>query len=365
MKRKPTSYGDMLKTVGAVRHPLLKPHHREILFKIAIFANENGKGSRPTYAYLRAGTNHTDEYIRQLLNDLRGAEFNLVERTHTGQGKGNASIFRIRLENPAFPDDYPTHTVTPTDDKKLTPTDDEVAPTGQAVNPNSQEGLPQLPSDFTPTTELGPSLPAPPPAPPPPSLAETRKNSATHKSTAPIVAMPSGWGSSGFLAAMGEPTPAQCKQLGALARPYGVHGWVLLEEVVYKWTERPKGIDNLREPWFFFLKECPSRRVKEIILDNPRLAMKGIPGYKEKFDLGMDQQSLTHRVHWSCFALNTQPLSDIERELLNRAVNAHANRLTREEINTARAILERIDEQERLERLKPTTLFGDSEEGPQ
>ena len=384
MKRKTTSYGDMLKTVGAVVHPLLEAHHRELLYKLAIFANQNGRDIRPTYAYLRAGTNHTDEYIRQLLKHLR-VTCGLIERTHKGQGKGNASVFRICLENPAFPDDYPTRTVTPTDDEKLTPTGKQVTPTEPAVYPNSQATLPQLESDFTPTTELQPSfaLPKTPPHPPP----ETQKVSSEKRSAQVIVAMPQGWGDSPSLAAMGFYDDRQAKQLAALARPYGEHGWKVVKFAVLKWADaRPQGLFGLKQPWHFFFKECSADRIKQFVKDNHELSMMVIPGYAERWKFWEEKTALFMCLQWTYFSdEHKAEMSDVEKSLWQRGLK-HDLSITRDEYTVLRALCDegqrRWDLQKDNEKKteveiensdeiihdlfgKPATPDGDSEEGLQ
>src|SRR6266446_1459956 len=104
MKRKPTSYGDMLKTVARCNHPDLEPVHRCWLIALSLHADQNGGSAYPGYAALSEMTGRG--FDRQRIYSNHCVKLGLVEIASQGRGKGIANVYRICLEHDAFPDEY-------------------------------------------------------------------------------------------------------------------------------------------------------------------------------------------------------------------------------------------------------------------
>lgn len=172
MKRTPKNHHDLVNTVLCVSLPGLDHNAHVVLIKIAQHASADGTGSRPTYDFLRSGPDWGDTHIRNLLRNLE--ELKLIECTHRGRGKNNASVWRICREHPAYPDTYPTLKLTDTDEWQKTTA---LTTTPKAVNRHSEPGLSPLLDELTDTHKWQPSLHSsihtPTPTPPPPANPET------------------------------------------------------------------------------------------------------------------------------------------------------------------------------------------------
>ena len=105
MKRKPTSYGDMLKAVAHVKHPGLRDVDRHFLLALATDASEKGVGVRRGRDTLGDRIGRSGETVRKTVRRLE--QLGLLETTHKGHGPNNSNVYRLCLENPAYPDDYP------------------------------------------------------------------------------------------------------------------------------------------------------------------------------------------------------------------------------------------------------------------
>jgi hypothetical protein len=109
VKRKPTSYGDMLKSVQTIQHPDLKQPHRNLLLAIAVWCGQTGESSRPTHEYFQQALGVGRTRVKDILAEVIALGFAVC--THRGRGKGDASVYRICLEHPAFTDTYKGHHV--------------------------------------------------------------------------------------------------------------------------------------------------------------------------------------------------------------------------------------------------------------
>ena len=249
MNRKPKNYSDMLKTVAAVSHPDLKAHHRNLLNALALSAHSNGEGSRPGHEALKIALGgKSDKWVARLLGELRH-DMKLIDLTHRGRGDGNASIYKLCLENTAYPDWYPGLKDEKSKSEVITnhraqyhQPKDEVSPTDDTVITNHVVPTIQLP------IQNPSNLPAIP------------------QNKIQLTLPPEGWGDSPLLSTMGATKPNQLRQLQELARPYGEHGWELLRYVIQRWQDqRPRGMVGLNEPWFFFLSEMNAGRIKRMV----------------------------------------------------------------------------------------------------
>ena len=167
MKRRPTSQTDLILTVAAVNDPRLKPYHRNVLNTLAVRASySTGENAIPTYPLLQAALGQKSaKWVGDLLRELRA--WGLVERTHKGRGEGNASVFRICLEHPAFPDEYPTFKPKPVKvnrkqalpvyEPDLPQADDELTASEIEVNRKQESSLPQADDELTASAYLQPS----------------------------------------------------------------------------------------------------------------------------------------------------------------------------------------------------------------
>jgi hypothetical protein len=104
VKRKTSSRDDFLKTVARCNHPKMKDVHHRWLMGIALSASPNGEGSYPGYTALCEMTGR--KFDRQRIFSNFMVSIGIVEVVSRGVGKGIANVYRICLENPAFPDDY-------------------------------------------------------------------------------------------------------------------------------------------------------------------------------------------------------------------------------------------------------------------
>jgi hypothetical protein len=253
MNRARSSYSDMIKTVLCVQHTELKPHHRVLLNAIAAFTNESGKGSRPTYAFLRVALGDVGEtWVRNGLKKLR--KWKLVERTHQGKGPGDASVFRICLENPAFPDEYPTlKQKVPTLRSAAIEESPIPAPAGSNTRtaepeyPHSEGQIPALRSADHPFFH-----PNPPSNPPSQQL---RKTEGGKDFTNPTPSAIAEWISKTSEVLYDEPTKAIQQQILAVAIPFGEDAVPMLATRFDHFKARAKGFGGLNQPWGFFVRE--------------------------------------------------------------------------------------------------------------
>src|SRR6202030_2657503 len=98
MKRKPTSYRDMLETVIRVKHPDLEDVHKIWLLGIALNAGQTGEHAYPGYDALSEMTGRG--FDRQRLYSNHCIKLGLVELVKKGNGPGIANVYRICLEHP-------------------------------------------------------------------------------------------------------------------------------------------------------------------------------------------------------------------------------------------------------------------------
>jgi DNA-binding transcriptional ArsR family regulator len=273
-----SSYGDMIKTVLSCKHPKLKPHQRPVLNALASFASPTGRGARPTYQFLQnLGDDGTSrQHVGRILKQLYG--LGLVERMHQGQGKGNASIWRICLESPYFPDTYATRKA---DDESMEPAEQLREPV-EAVNATSSASLGNLETELT----------QPPQVAPPKSPSKSPSNHPTKE-------MPSGWMDGAKLAAMGMPTANERKRLETLAASY-LDPWPLLQMFIGDWQDtRPRGMTGLGQPWMWFFKECGGPRLRKFVEASYSLCMKHVPGFVEQHEKHIDKVAIEINKAWS------------------------------------------------------------------
>jgi hypothetical protein len=96
----------MLKFLRVVQNCTAELSDGEIII-LGVLATEadykTGRGSRPGIARMRKASRRSERGVQFILKSLRSKK--LIELTSKGDGgRGLASIYRICLENPAFPD---------------------------------------------------------------------------------------------------------------------------------------------------------------------------------------------------------------------------------------------------------------------
>ncbi len=99
----PKSYRAMLIAVAAANHPEIDGTDKALLNVLGINADaKTGKNARPGNAALLAATGIKWSALHERIN--RNISRGLIECTFKARGKGMASEYRLRLENPAYPD---------------------------------------------------------------------------------------------------------------------------------------------------------------------------------------------------------------------------------------------------------------------
>src|ERR1700678_2283892 len=281
MKRKCTSYGDMIKTVASCKHPRLKSHQRNLLNVMATCASINGANIRPTYKFMQEALGVTRQHIGRVLNQIYG--LGILELTHHGVGEGNASIWRIVLEHESFPETYATRKETPSTQPE------------RFQNATFEEPERNLSVASTQPPEVAPSNPFIPTVHP-----TNHPEKIAAKPKPQLTKMPDGWmDRSPQLATMGMPTAKEQKQLCALGSPY-LHPWRLLREFICDWQDvRPRGMTGLAQPWLAFFRECSAKRLDAFTRDSHARSLLHLHGYEAAHEEHMKKVMLKIAASWS------------------------------------------------------------------
>jgi hypothetical protein len=361
MNRRPTSYGDMIKSVLTVRFPDLKPHHRLLLVSLAAFADgQTGKSSRPTYAYLKISLGEVqDTWVALLLKEL--AQFGLIEKTHKGSGPGNASIFRICLEHAAFPDTYPTMTLDdeyPQDvvrvSNQIPSVNGENTLTKEAEYPHSDNRIPSPRGEDHPKLSSETSIQ--------PSHPEIRKADGGMDSSKPSAKEPEKSDTENFFdkhhKTMGRCEKKTRRQIEALAEREGQgHPWELMNEIALRFQNRTRGLVGLRDTWGNFLTEAP-QNISDLRKDS-WWQEKYDPAYKEKMALAVA------RGRWGCaYGRNWESrfyttLTEEEKETVKLSYRAAVSFTSLAEIQQAhRKVCDLQQRQDVWEEANPETVLA-------
>jgi len=106
MNGKPKSYRAMLLAVAAAKHPELDGVDKALLQVIAMNADATtGGSSRPGNALLMSATELGWDAIHARIK--KNVERGLIECTYKANTRHMASVYRVCLENPAYPDQTP------------------------------------------------------------------------------------------------------------------------------------------------------------------------------------------------------------------------------------------------------------------
>lgn len=106
MNGKPKTYGAMQKAVGYCTHPDLDGVDIAILGCFARYADAAGRNSFPGNVNLCAASRLGQSSMLARVAKLRD-KYQLIEMTQKGDGRGNASEYRVCLESSHFPDRAP------------------------------------------------------------------------------------------------------------------------------------------------------------------------------------------------------------------------------------------------------------------
>jgi hypothetical protein len=261
-----TSMLKFLRTVQNCTAPL-SDGERLVLWSLAIEADYNtGKNSHPGNTRLAQVTMRTPQGVLYIVRGLLAK--GLIEKTREGHPsfKGQsaqAAWYRICLENPAFPNrsdregeetetmKAQTFRVEKTMKAEQADHESKCPPTMKAESADHES------SDFhSPlVSPINPSLP---------SLPEIRKADGGKDSSEPSAkeiqeTEPDKFFGKHF-GRMGSCDKKTRQQIEGLAEREGEgHPWELMNEVAYRFQDRPQGLGGLRDPWGFFLREAPQR----------------------------------------------------------------------------------------------------------
>jgi hypothetical protein len=286
MNGKPKSYRAMLLAVAAANHPELDAGDKALLNVLAINADAStGGGSRPGNAALMVGTalRWSACHARLEKNIQRG----LIECTYKATSRHMASVYRLCLDNPAYPNRMPNgewlienpppepgagsssgdkSTVRPEPDSNgnlpsgpsRTVNESTVRPEGayhpaNPVLPSGESVLPSgesaLPSGLSRMTSKYTSK-------------DVSKNQPTHHPPEKEKKLPSGASRKGGgvegwilknLATMGTP---KGKHREALNQFVAQHGDDVVTTALNQFLNRPDGFGGVKIPWALFISEA-------------------------------------------------------------------------------------------------------------
>ena len=220
----------------------LSQGERLVLIELAHGADYRTGLSRPGNERLRkvAGIK-THEGVRYILRRLR-CDRRLIECVSKGNGgRGLATVWRIKFEDPRFP----SPNKPPSNDLEDT---EEETPKYSTENPQVIEAKP--PSNEAETPKPGASaLPKSLPKNPTTPLPAPAKLSG---------ALAEGWMDL-FLPIMGKPSKSEQSELRKLAEKHNDEfnlGPEYVRRAVIRFQDRPKGLEGLKQRWLWFLKEA-------------------------------------------------------------------------------------------------------------
>ena len=127
MKRKPTSYSDMLKTVAAVKHPALDFEGRLFLLSLALNASQTGENSFPGHEALVERIDRGNSAVTARYRQM--VELGLISIVPSKR-KGQAHCFSFNLTNDAYPETYVGRVIVGNQDE----TNDEELPSVERVS---------------------------------------------------------------------------------------------------------------------------------------------------------------------------------------------------------------------------------------
>jgi hypothetical protein len=267
VKTLPTSMLKFLRAVQSCTTPV-SDGERLALWSLAIEADyKTGRNSHPGNSRLMQVTGRkTPQGILYIIRSLIGKK--LIEKTREGHAslKGQSAVaacYRICLENPAFPD-APNHESEEAETMKAQTF--TVEQTMKAAQPDHEsntsmtmkaEGADHESSELSLSHGLShKSLP--------PSFPEIQKTDGGNDSPKPsandIDAKREATEKffDKHYKVMGECEKKARNQIEQLAdQECPTHPWELMNEVVYRFLSRPKGLGGLRDTWGQFLREAP------------------------------------------------------------------------------------------------------------
>lgn len=279
MIRKPTSIADFLKTVAFVEHPDLLPIDRHILLCVALFADANtGRRAYPGVSNLAKMTKVSERTIQRRLRRLEAKEIIVCEASAKG-GRGMAAEYRIKLESPAFLAEEDREK----GDSIVSPIDIEKGDTGRSKGCHLERervtlGAQRVTSGVTPSessSEIHPTL----------HPIEIRKEDGGMDSAKPAAKESEERDGDKFFGkhhkTMGRCEKKTREQIEDLADREGQgHPWELMNEIAYRFQNRPQGLGGLRDRWGFFLREAP-RNIGDL---------KSESWWQEKYDVEYQQR---------------------------------------------------------------------------
>jgi hypothetical protein len=165
MKRKLTSYSDMLKTVAAIKHPDVTPDEKHFLLAVALNAGQTGANAYPGMEALAERLDISPKTLARRWQRLVEKGVLLIEPSRR---KGIAHVFRFNFAHDAYPDSYiglhePPRVLETTDVHPSTKvTDAAQAPSAISTPPirHSQAAHPSF--EHNPSVTLGDGLSHPP-----------------------------------------------------------------------------------------------------------------------------------------------------------------------------------------------------------
>lgn len=271
MNGKPKSYRAMLLAVAAANHPELDGVDKALLNVLAINADAaTGGSSRPGNAMLMASTSLRWSAVHARLEKNIGR--GLIECTYKANTRHMASVYRVCLENPAYPDRTPNgewlieNPPEPPDPGestvRLEPDSKENLPSGlnrtvnestirpdtvyHPANPALPSGESALPSGLDRTTSKSSSKI---PTNPPTKTASAPENTSGAGRKGGGVA---GWIEKNF-ATMSAP---KGKHKDALDQLAAKHGDDVVTAALNYFLNRPDGFGGVKMPWALFTSEA-------------------------------------------------------------------------------------------------------------
>jgi len=250
MTKKPKNHRALRLTVQYVRSAQVEggvdAADKLILNCLAQYANADGRGSHPGNVDLMDAVGLKRSAMHVRLEKLISK--NLIERTHTGDGRKQASEYRICWENPAYPDVSPNGKERFTEDEKPSGADAETfRPNSGNIPVQSGKHSGADAETFRPNSG---NIPV---------LSRNTSNPPSNQPSQPDQKGGSGW--RGFV----ENLPATMhgailagdseKQIRALVAE---HGADFMLATIARWIEpgmREKSVDGLKSKWSVFLKE--------------------------------------------------------------------------------------------------------------
>jgi hypothetical protein len=259
----------MMIAVRAASHPEIDGVDKALLMALAMDADyKTGKNSRPGNASLQSGTVLEYSALRDRIK--KNLRLGLMECTYEAHGRGKASVYRLCLECPAYPDRS-------TSGEWLLDGLENLRPTPEVLAAESAENLRPIPEVSSADTcgqnaETSGAISQKPPA-------EASKTSGSSRSTPSIPSafpptnLPSqkdggleGWILKNY-ATMGEPNEAT--QIW-LQKQSAEHGEAVIVETLDRFLLRPGGFVGVKNPWALFNSE--SARLIVIALQDAKAA---------------------------------------------------------------------------------------------